>query len=220
MKNLEDYFEQNYKQFNDQEPEFGHFNRFANRLEQAHHKQNIKPKKAYQNVFIQRIAFGLLFIVATTVAIQKSNSKSNSIQNSQPTITQINNQLDEVNVQLKENREQAVSQNFAANYSESYSIEQKTTDKFTELEMEYILLKNNYQNNPCKSNLEELKTNLNTRLNLLNHVMNYQDENTIEPVRISNPDFLLTKATDCFGIPEEFPDQEGTKQLQFYALAK
>lgn len=208
---FDEFLNENKEAFSSEEPSFGHFNRFADKLGQIHEQQPKKKNKTM--IYAAACAIALL---ATAIAFPFINRSNTSItaQQEQPQPRSA-----DFNEQLKTSTLQAVnSPAIQANYSTDADFEQML-EEITKLEMEYVQLKQYYNSrNHCEKVLAKMEENLETRLSILKKINSRED--SLEILRFVHQEFMLNQKTDCFGfLLDSETDSYFRNQNSFIALA-
>lgn len=191
---LEEFLLNNQDQFTEEEPGFGHFNRFAYKLDELHKsdetKEGIKRNLFLENKKAMLIAASVALVALISVPLMNLSSNSFS-----------QHQIDAVDEHLSTSiRESLNSPVLQANFESDEAFE-ATLNEITELEMAYVKLKHEYNStNHCDNVLVSMRSNLEARLAILD-CLNRQEEKVIDTSPFIHENYLLKHISDCYEAP-------------------
>lgn len=134
---IEEFFEERRMDFQNEEPSFGHFNRFARKLEQMHNEADDERNSKKFNLGFYGIAATVLLLICS-IGIYYLNGSSNSTNSPQ----MVNSQAPASNVI------EASAENM---------------QQMNELEVEYLRLKFEYSQTYDSAILDQIRENLSKR---------------------------------------------------------
>lgn len=209
IDNMEEFMSKVREDFNQNEPNFGHFNRFAEKLELLH-KQNAPRKSTRFGQKQYAIASLIGLLICSMFLISKLNNNSKAL------VGQTINPRVEITTEHNDN-EQVVNRHDQQFATINNHIEiAQTTKTFTELEMQYIELKQHFIEYQNEESLLAIKQNLEQRLVLLDDALEESQKATMSFKKTTKNE-LLTKASNCFGIPQDDSNKYLGKQTNLYA---
>jgi len=193
FEDLEDFFEKKRDEFFGEEPSFGHFNRFAKKLDGIHEEPNTaksKPKLWSYGMMVGIVAILGFFTIPFIPQVTKQQGYFSNQTNSKS--------IDEVDQQLSSSiRESLSNPVMQASFANNDRL-QVTLNEVTELEMQYVKLKQQYNTtNHCSSVLKAMTNNLEKRLAILDCLN--KKEGKIEENKFVHEYYLLNQPRDFHG---------------------
>lgn len=149
---LEEFFDENRDAFLGEEPSFGHFNRFARKLEKMHDDADKDVSKRTSNFTIYGIAAGIFLIIFSVGIFYMNSSQSDK---------------EMISRKVEDTLPQDV-----------YPASAESLQKMNELEVEYIRLKFQYSLTHDSSVLAKIRENLNKRVNFVETMRSEQSLNS------------------------------------------
>lgn len=189
--NIESYFEKFEKQFSEQEPDFGHFNRFSEKLDQLHRDFDQQAEESLGKA--KQIPFYKLAVAASFILLCGLLSWNFLTESKH---------AEEFSSSQESQSNSAVSN---ASYN-SPSKDEVMTDleRIHELEVQYLNLKYNYSKTNDSSLLNQLKANLDERTAIIEKLQ-AQSINVASNYNYNS--FFYTN--DCCGLESDYQGNSG-----------
>lgn len=150
---IEEFFEQNRKEFQSEEPGFGHFNRFARKLEKLHDEADGEAKSSNSRFSIYGIAAGLVILLSSVGILFFSTADD---QLASP----------------------AANSNEYYQSSDAIPISSNSLQRMNELEVEYLQLKFKYSQTNDSAILAKIRENLSERAAYIESMRSEQSLNS------------------------------------------
>ncbi len=189
--NIEEYLTKHKEQFLDEEPSFGHFNRFSKKLDAIHEEEKPNNNLLQDHRKAILIAASVALVALISVPLMNLNFP-NAFSASQ---------IDAVDEQLSSSIRESLKSNVLQASFENDAAFEATLAEITSLEMEYVKLKHEYNStNHCNNVLASMKGNLEARLAILD-CLNRQEGRKVDTAPFVHENYLLKHISDCYEEP-------------------